>query len=173
MRAKYGCGPVAMPEVRHHSSSSRTWRGIVACWSLVKGSIRWIIRDGLWVSFWKDKWLPGIFSLQDLLGSQIPVVEQDFAVSNYATSGGWDWDRIRRFVSDELCQKIAIIKPSSVGLEDFPSWDPASNGQFSLKTAYQLVQLESCEVEENEPIFYKVWHWKGTTVSSSVMESCS
>lgn len=161
MKAKYGCGPMAMPEVKHHSNPSRTWRGIVTSWPLVKSNIRWIIRNRLGVRFWKDHWLPGISSLQDILGDQIPHAEQNFTVSHYARDGVWDWEHLQHYLTPDLCQHIAIIKPPCVGPADFPSWDLSHSGQFVLKSAYQVVREEVVEAETHDPVFDKVWQWQG------------
>lgn len=75
-------------------------------------------------------------SLQDILSSQIPSVEQEFSVSHYVANGKWDWARTRHWITEAICQKIAVINPPSAGLPDCPCWRLASDGLFSLKSAY-------------------------------------
>lgn len=51
MKAKYGCGPHAMPKVIHYNNSSRTWRGIVNGWPLVHANLFWVVLDGRGIRF--------------------------------------------------------------------------------------------------------------------------
>lgn len=139
MKAKYGCGLVAMPEVRNHTNSSRTWLEIVTGWHLVQQTIRWVIRNGHGVRFWRDHWIPRIFSLSDLLGNHVPGNEVNFSVSHYAKDGSWNWLRLHQYLDDDICQQIAIIKPPAAGLDNFPCWDLSNDGLFTLKSAYQVV----------------------------------
>lgn len=135
MKAKYGCGPMAMPEVCHHTNPSQTWRRIVAGWHLVQSNIRWVIRNRHRVHFWRDHWLPGIPSLSDLFDERVPMNEQNFSVSHYAKDGSWDWLRLQQHLDDYICQQIAISKPL------LPVWMISLVGIFLMMVCLHLSPL--------------------------------
>lgn len=80
MKAKYGCGPQAMPHFAPHHHCSRTWKGIVTAWPLISSNLRWVLRNGLGVQFWKDHWIPGVPSLHDHCPSLTPNAKGEFSV---------------------------------------------------------------------------------------------
>lgn len=100
MKAKYGCGPQAMPTVRPHTNCSRTWHGIATGWPLIQSNMFWAVRNGRDTRFWKDHWIPGVDSLFRLLHAQIPNGEEEFSVNNYVANDQWDWIRLRRWIPE-------------------------------------------------------------------------
>lgn len=130
MKAKYGCGPEHMPMVRLHSNCSRAWRGIAAGWPMIQANLFWVVRDGRGTRFWRASWIPGIESLYGLLNLQVPIGEEEFPVANYVTNASWDWNRIKAWVPNDICNKIATISPPLAGFSDFPCWRLTSDGQY-------------------------------------------
>lgn len=132
MKSKYKCGPQAMPHVVPHANSSRTWRGITSVWNVLKANIFWVIREGVQTRFWKDQWIHGITNLNEELHRQILDAEKDFCVAHYVKDNGWDWVYLKTWIPEDICQKLAVIKPPVAGTGDFPCWKLTSDGQFSL-----------------------------------------
>lgn len=159
MKAKYGSGPQAVPIVRQHNNCSRTWRGIATGWPLIQANLFWVVRNGRDTRFWRDHWIPGIDNLVTMLDAQVPNGEQEISVRHYVTNDQWDWGRLRPWLSDAICQKIAVIKPPAGGLPDFPCWSLSNDGQFSLKFAYGVAAEEPVNMVNQDPIFTKIWHW--------------
>lgn len=140
---------------------SRTWRGIVNVWDLVMENLHWAIRNGNGVRFWRDKWVSGWDCLGDSFPGQIPDGELGFSVAYYARAGEWDWNRLRRLLPDEVCGKIAMLRPPIEGPADFPCWGLTGDGQFTLKSAYWVTANEGTDPEEPDPLFAKCWKWEG------------
>lgn len=161
MRAKYKCGPNAVPEVRHRSNTSSTWRAISDVWEKVLGNLTWVIRDGLQTRFWKDSWIPHTGCRVEHVAASIPVGELNFSVSHYASNGCWRWDRLLNLLPSFICDRIATIKPALPGCADFPCWGATSDGNFTLKSAYESLFEEVGFDVSPTPIFQKAWEWKG------------
>ncbi|GAU36816.1 hypothetical protein TSUD_219190 [Trifolium subterraneum] len=125
------------------------------------GNITWVIRDGVDSQFWRHPWIPNVGALEDHIAASIPREELNFPVNHYASDGLWKWDKIRSIVPNDICDKIAVIKPPSQGAPDFPCWKLSVDGYFSLKTAYEFMENQHQEDLYINPIFEKVWHWKG------------
>lgn len=62
-------------------------------------------------------------------------------------------------VFEDVCHAISNINPHAPGSSDFPSWKASSDGQFSLKSVYML--LDPNPVSPSIPLFKKVWDWSG------------
>lgn len=122
-------------------------------WQDVKANLTWIIRDGIGTCFWKDHWVPRISSLMDVCYTSMPIHESEFSVVNYTKNGNWDWDRLRGWFSQDVCAKLAVIKPPNPRRHDFPCWNLTSDGDFTLKSAYDLVHEKHAEPAETFPLY--------------------
>lgn len=65
--------------------------------------------------------------------------EEEFHVSHYAHNGLWRWEVLYDCLPADVCAKISIIKPPSAGYSDFPSWKLSNDGNFTLKTTYEIL----------------------------------
>lgn len=88
MKAKYNCGSYAMPSVSARSSRSSIWRAIVDIWPDVSVNTTWILNNGNGTWFWKDRWLPGMDSLESCCLGHVPSEQADFPVSFYVVGIG-------------------------------------------------------------------------------------
>lgn len=124
-----------MPTVVNKTNASNIWRAIVHNWSIVERNLSWVINDGTNTRFWRDNWTLEIGKLEDQFPSSIPQAELNFPVSFYAANNEWRWDMLNNILPDNVCTAIANVRVPSPGQEDFASWNSASDGQFSIKTA--------------------------------------
>lgn len=88
-----------------------------------------------------------------------PAEEFNYPVSFYASASGWNWQTTERLLPHDICSAIENVQPPLPGMTDFPSWNAASDGQFSLNSAYSLLSSQN-DIATN-PLFKKVWKWKG------------
>lgn len=159
MKTKYNCGPSGMPMAINKPTASNAWRAIVSSWDTLVNNTSWIIRNGQNTRFWKDHWIPNLGSLEEMFPSVCPVEERNYPVSFYATELGWKWNVIERYLPQEICNQIANVQAPTPGITDFPSWMAASDGLFSLKSAYFLLSGGNASLPN--PIFSKIWKWQG------------
>lgn len=138
MRAKYQCGSQPFPKIENKSNSTNIWKAISHAWRIVEPNIEWAIKDGHNVRFLRDKWIPGVGSLDNLVSHAIHAHEMEFPVSFYRSHDGWNWSMISQIVPEFLCDKITLVKAPSDGHPDFINWKHENDGQFSIKSAYSL-----------------------------------
>ena len=100
--------------------------------------IRWVVNNGLSVSFWKDKWV-GEKSIREIIQGPLTLEEENFMVG-HVIEGATHWD----------LTKLSLVLPSSIvkcirathlctlnSMGDQLAWD-SSDGEFNLRKAYQL-----------------------------------
>ena len=100
--------------------------------------IRWVVNNGLSVSFWKDKWV-GEKPIREIIQGPLTLEEENFMVG-HVIEGATHWDLI----------KLPLVLPSSIVecirathlctlnfMGDQLVWD-SSDGEFNLRKAYQL-----------------------------------
>lgn len=97
----------------------------------------------------------------DVCNTSMPIHESKFSVVNYTKNGNWDWDRLRGWFSQDVCAKLAVIKPPNPGGHDFPCWNLTSDGDFTLKSAYTLVHEMHAEPTETFGLYDLAWAWQG------------
>jgi hypothetical protein len=163
MRAKYKCGSLSTPSIVVRSNSSNIWRSISKSWQQVKSHIRWVINDGHGTRFWRDPWIPNCGALEDHYEASIPSTEIEYSVSNYVINENWNWDLITNRLPDSICSLIAKLKVPTNGKNDMPNWDLSNDGNFSLKTAYNIISGLNNDTTNIHSLFDQVWQWKGPT----------
>lgn len=85
----------------------------------------------------------------DVVEADVPSHEINFHVSCYGSLVGWTWDRFQHLIPLDVREKIASICPSSAGDTDLSCWQPSSDGNFTLKSAYKViasfVNVDACD----------------------------
>lgn len=67
LREKYGCGDGIVPVMKDRKLRSQIWEEIQKNWEKTMKGVTWRLGDGENVRFWKDRWLPNIQSVSDLV----------------------------------------------------------------------------------------------------------
>jgi hypothetical protein len=98
--------------------------------------------------------------LESNFASVIPIGEGSFSVASYVTGDDWNWAKINSLLPASVTDTIHHIRPPVPEHSDFPYWIPATDGQFSIKTAYELLMGEHHD-QNSLPLFEAVWNWKG------------
>lgn len=161
MKSKYACGVNSVPKFKYRANSTSTWKAIVSAWEDVQEQIIWVVCSGQRTRFWHDNWIPGVGVLADMAGIVTPEGESEFPIAHYALNGGWNWLVLQWLLPGDVCDKIAGLKSPSPVRDDFPCWNLTSNGFFSLKSAFELLQDPSHAQVAANPIFDMVWKWAG------------
>ncbi|KAJ7960448.1 Ribonuclease H protein [Quillaja saponaria] len=85
---------------------------------------------------------------------------QETVRSYMAASGEWDMDKLQAVVPYEVGLHVkALLPPSIEGQADYMAWGLASNGIFSIHSAYDLIASE--EFVGNTEVWKIIWQWKG------------
>ncbi|CAN1767816.1 Putative ribonuclease H protein At1g65750 [Linum perenne] len=127
----------AGPVLRRKSGGSALWRGIRSVWHTMVGASQQSIRNGKDTLFWLSKW-----------------VDSDVVLADYATTPLSDEEQ-QRTVAEVTNQEA----PSRDNCEDELIWGPDPRGKFSIKTAYEI--LDVCSDTNSESRWRTIWRWKG------------
>lgn len=97
----------------------------------------WTIGTGSKIHCWKDNWVPNIGSLLEQMkesNNLDPNTKLKDMVTNNET---WNLEAFRETLTEDTMQKISgFIPPHPLDGPDIVHWSHASNGQFSIKSAY-------------------------------------
>ena len=105
---------------------------------LVREGIRWRVGNGRDISVWGDKWLPSPSTFKVVSPRQF--LHQDTKVSELIdmATASWKFDILDALFHPHEAEMIKGILLSSHLLADKLIWAEASNGEFSVKSAYAL-----------------------------------
>ncbi|CAN1837534.1 Putative ribonuclease H protein At1g65750 [Linum perenne] len=129
-------------------------------WPCVVNGLQWSIGDGRKTRFWTDRWLDsGILLIDHALNIQ--GVNPSLSVSAVCSENdGWNSD----FIMSSLPRNVALqVLGMSTPRDDLGPdslvWGLESNGRFSVRSAYQL--LNDFSVEASGSNWDYIWRWKG------------
>ncbi|CAN1146653.1 Putative ribonuclease H protein At1g65750 [Linum perenne] len=146
---------------RHLSSQSAVWKGLTAEWNtMLQGSMA-VIRNGRDTNFWTTHWLDKDNHLLEFASGDLTKTELQEVVANYATDDGeWNFKKIRILLLVEGLELVMGMSPpkSDRGADGW-AWGGETDGKFSIKTAYSLLndQLDG----NNDQLWKTIWRWKG------------
>ncbi|CAN0880333.1 Putative ribonuclease H protein At1g65750 [Linum grandiflorum] len=138
---------------------SLLWCGLNDCWPLFAEGLSWGIRNGQRVNFWREKWMDGGLVLGDLV--DIPPADSNCMVADFCTpEAGWDVARLQRLLPPDLVESVVGMTPPIPTLgDDYPCWGLTPNGEYSVRSGYNLA---SHNQDEADPQIWKlVWRWSG------------
>lgn len=130
LRGKYGCTGQGMIKPRKKKESSLIWRGIMKlCWHILTNT-----------AFWTDTWSETNAPLMNLIPGLEDRVNRKERVNEYVMwNGEWDEHRLRTWLPNHIVHIIISVNPPCEARgEDKFIWKPASDGQFTVKSAYKF-----------------------------------
>lgn len=138
-------------------TDSHIWRSLLHGRDVLQPGLVWRIGDGNSVNFWSDKWLFD-YPLIEAAQAVVPEAELGKMVRDYWGVDGWDIDLLSTLLPADVVNAIRpMICASSTEISDEIIWKCASDGNFSMKSAYhELVVPDS-----DSPIVVKqIWKLK-------------
>ena len=125
-------------EASLRNNPSFSWRSIMAAQKLVREGRRWRVGNGSAIRIWGDKWLPTPSTFKIVSPRQF--MHQDTRVSELIDNATASW---KSSILDVLflpheAEMIKGIPLSSRLPADKLIWAEASDGKFSVKSAYKL-----------------------------------
>ena len=77
----------------------------------------------------------------------------------WVVGGGWDLTQIALFVTDETRLELAAVVVDSVTEgEDRLAWGHTNNGQFTVKSAHDLITHDDTPRPYMGVFFRRMWH---------------
>ncbi|KAI8021091.1 hypothetical protein LOK49_LG03G01535 [Camellia lanceoleosa] len=116
--------------------------------------IKCIVGSGADIFLWLDNWQPIGPSYQRFVEKTVRIVGGALLakVDSIIHNGTWNWPRIRnRAIQPVITHTLLSLKPNVV--EDSMTWVPATNGDFSVKSAWNANR----EVRDTVPWHDFVW----------------
>ncbi|CAA7042519.1 unnamed protein product [Microthlaspi erraticum] len=128
LRSKYLIGDIHDTAwLKGKSTWSSTWRSVaLGIRDVILPGHKWVLGDGLRVSFWTDKWLMGNL-LKDEVVADVPEAILSLKASEMWIPGvGWDIHKLAPYVSDATRLELAAVVVDKVsGRQDRMSWGDA------------------------------------------------
>ncbi|KAL5785608.1 hypothetical protein ACOSQ2_008000 [Xanthoceras sorbifolium] len=119
------------------SVCSNTWKGIKFGAKLLSSGINWRIGNGNSVHFWTDVWASDCGSLANHAAVALNDTLLSEKVKDYVVEAGWNLRKLATVLPWNIIHKITKIHIGNI--PDKIIWGGCSKGNFSVKTAYNLM----------------------------------
>ncbi|KAK3204387.1 hypothetical protein Dsin_018433 [Dipteronia sinensis] len=121
------------------SSCSNTWRWFSLGARLLKKGMKWRVGNGDSIKFWTNAWVPNFSPLlvHAILPLSIEQVHEN--VADYLMSSEWKVHKLIGVLPWGVIQSILSIHVDiNHGVPDKAIWGLSKNGDFSVRSAYEL-----------------------------------
>ena len=144
----------------YKAGDSKLWRFICSQKEVVDKGMKWQVKNGSVVSFFHDSWIGEGLKMSNF--SMRPLLEEEEAsvVADWVSGGCWDIEKLSSVINEEGLQRVATILPPRLdGDSDCVIWGASRDGEFSLRSAYFLIQPNPSHLRDR--VFQEIWKWKG------------
>ncbi|XP_028786182.1 uncharacterized protein LOC114742086 [Neltuma alba] len=139
---------------------SKLWHFICQQSDIVDMGSRWQIRKGQSVNFFNDTWLFEKQSIKEVCLRPLSAEEEESTVSEWVVNGTWDFTRLSNLVPNEVMQRlISKLPPMTAAGDDILAWNATTNGDFTVKSAYYLI--EQSQPNSYSSTYNAIWKWTG------------
>ncbi|KAG7599981.1 Reverse transcriptase zinc-binding domain [Arabidopsis suecica] len=138
---------------------SSTWRSIASgLRDVVIPGKSWVLGNGRQVKFWTDRWLFNRI-LSEEAGGLLPQGYESMVVNDLWRDGnGWRMDMITPYISNNARLELTSVDVDKVTrARDQLSWSESVDGNFSVKSAYNLLTRNSDPRPNLEKFYSRVW----------------
>ncbi|CAL1354334.1 unnamed protein product [Linum trigynum] len=141
MRSKYGKDRANLDLLKPIKGSSFTWNSISRTGELLRKGCAWNIHKGNLTRFWSDVWISQV-PLQEVATGPIPEEDKQAAIVEFVDDeGAWITERFNTILSADVTDRITALAVDPLASEDdVLFWRLTSDGHFSTKSAFQLLQ---------------------------------
>ncbi|KAA3464145.1 reverse transcriptase [Gossypium australe] len=124
---------------RLRNSSSYTWKSIWAAQDVLRKGLVWRVGTGKTISINYDAWIPEATNFR--LSSQVDLM-RDYCVNLLidSTTRKWKEELVKDTFVEVDAARILRIPLASNPHEDFLAWGGEASGEFSVRSAYKLLQ---------------------------------
>ncbi|GLU24096.1 hypothetical protein SLE2022_400600 [Rubroshorea leprosula] len=163
-------------------SSSITWRSILKTRDVVQLGTRWRVGSGCNIQLWNDIWVGNSTLLESTI-APVPQHLLGMKVSDIISNSNWNLIQLTDLLPENVLQLIAAIPLSITGhLNDQIYWNAASCGDFTVKSAFSLIQQSRIPNAPRPEDWTWIWHlgctervklfvwllWRGKVLTNSV-----
>ncbi|KAI9118553.1 hypothetical protein K1719_010885 [Acacia pycnantha] len=125
-------------------ADSEVWKHLARLWPSVLDKVNWELGNGDVINFWLDKWLSDGRVLTDFCNGNITDVDKSWSVrSMVGLDGGWDVQRIQRWVTSKGVTKILAVEPPKDEYgKDTIQWTSSVHNRFVAADFYHSLRKE-------------------------------
>ncbi|KAA3472342.1 reverse transcriptase [Gossypium australe] len=116
---------------------SLTWMSVWAAKGLLKDGLCWGVGKGDQISVWNDRWILSVTTNRRSNITENPEIES--VADLIETTHRWKKELIENTFPEHTAQKILQI-PLVEDHEDFQVWRGEHSGEFTVRSAYKLLQ---------------------------------
>ena len=141
-------------------NGSSTWRSVaLGIREVVSKGHSWVMGNGREIKFWTDRWLSNqpltAVTVAELLEGYEDITARDM----WVVGGSWDLTQIAPFVTDETRLELAgVVVDTVMEGEDRLAWGHTNNGQFTVKSAHDLITHDDTPRPYMGEFFRGMWH---------------
>lgn len=155
------CGLIRGKYVKHQNQmlqaknrDSPLWKAICKEMPFIMEGMGWSLGNDMSVSFWKDQWVDGSGPLIQHATSDIPTTDRYATVADMVTSDNkWDWDTFSQLIPVNVLIIITSIPAPRYEMdEDTVFWRNTTSGELSIRSAYELFDNSSGQLNMKDPI---------------------
>ncbi|KAF7120235.1 hypothetical protein RHSIM_Rhsim13G0061700 [Rhododendron simsii] len=118
--------------------ASWAWLSLLHGRELLLKGLRWQVKDGEDINFWKDRWVPSFknFRIVSRKPDNCDVIKVADVVNG--GQGTWRRDVLNQIVSHEEMRAITVIPLSKYGGKDSLVWHHSRDGVYSVRSGYYI-----------------------------------
>jgi hypothetical protein len=140
---------------------SYTWRSICESKGVLKVGMRFRVGTGSAIKIWQDPWLVGSSSAKVL--SPVRILDSNASVDALINSSTMEWksgliDQIFMPSEAEIIKQIPL---SYRRPKDLIIWSGTKKGEFTVKSAYRILNQQECNGAESSSVSSAKFFWKG------------
>ncbi|GLT63422.1 hypothetical protein SLA2020_359880 [Shorea laevis] len=126
-----------------------------------------MVNSGMNTSFWLNSWLTDTPLSLAAVGP-IPESELQKTVAEYWDSSGWNWGLLKPLLPENIIQllELHVLNDQNLGIDSM-YWKNSKNGEFSTKSAYEL--LTNSSLSPLAGCWNKVWSLKAPPKAKSLL----
>jgi len=140
-------------------SWSSTWRSIaIGLRDVVSHGVGWIPGDGQQIRFWTDRWVSGKPLLELDNGERPTDCDTVVAKDLWIPGRGWDFAKIDPYTTNNTRLELrAVVLDLVTGARDRLSWKFSQDGQFSVRSAYEMLTVDEVPRPNMASFFNCLW----------------
>ncbi|KAK5832852.1 hypothetical protein PVK06_016655 [Gossypium arboreum] len=127
---------------------SLTWKSVWAAKGILEKGLCWRVGTGDCIFIWGDLWISG---------AEIDRLQNETSNENIKTvsdlidlaSRTWKKDLVISSFNTDVARKILQIPLAEIAYENFQVWRGESSGEFSVRSAYKLLQEANLDPNNN------------------------
>ncbi|KAA3468319.1 reverse transcriptase [Gossypium australe] len=144
------------------NSPSLTWKNVWTAKRLLQDGLGWRIEKSDRVSVSNDHWIPGIANIRSNDNTSSTKIEFVSSLIE-PTTRKWKVELIEHIFPENIAQKILQLPLAEEAHEDFQVWCGENSGEFTVRSAYKLLQEVNLDPNayllqiEGKNFYKKLW----------------